>query len=145
MVQTLWCIVWQRPDICDSLDVVIMKLFGKDPEKKKNAQMVKSIRNLVRKKEYDAALKLGVTYLQRVPENFDILFVVGGILYNKRRYSKALIYFEQAVEIGRYDPEVLSLKAECHMRLGQMDKARLCWQDILEVDPKNSHAQKMLG
>lgn len=122
-----------------------MRLFGGDPEKKKNARMVKDIRNLVRKKEYNAALKLGAVYLRRVPENHDILFVVGGILYNKGRYSKALTYFEQAVEIGRYDPEVLALKAECHRRLGQMAQARRCWHDILEVDPENSYAQKMLG
>lgn len=122
-----------------------MGLFGGDPQKKKNVRMVKEVRRMVKDKRYDQALKTGIAYLNRVPENHDILFIVGGIYYMQKRYASALPYFERALKIGRYDTEVLALKAQCHRRLGQNSRAEECWRDILEVDPKNAEAQDMLG
>lgn len=122
-----------------------MGLFGGDPQKKENVRMVKEVRRMVKDKRYDQALKTGIAYLNRVPENHDILFIVGGIYYMQKRYTSALPYFERALKIGRYDTEVLALKAQCHRRLGQNSRAEECWRDILEVDPKNAEAQDMLG
>ncbi len=122
-----------------------MRLFGGDPQKKRNVQMVKEIRRMVKEKRYGPALKTGIEYLREVPENHDILFIVGGIYYMQKRYTAALPYFERALRIGRYDTEVLALKAQCHRRLGQKSRADECWRDILEVDPKNAEALKMLG
>lgn len=122
-----------------------MRLFGGDPQKKKNIRMEKNIRQMVKAKRYGPALKAGIEYLQEVPSNHDVLFIVGGIYYMQKRYTAALPYFERALEIGRYDTEVLSLKAQCHYRLGQKSRADECWRDILEVDPKNTEAQKMLN
>lgn len=116
-----------------------MRFFG-DPQKRRNVQDVKEIKRLVKKKEYEAALATGTRYLERVPENQDVLFIVGSIYYIKKRYRSALPYFERALQIGRYDTEVLLLKAQCHRRLGQIKRARQCWQDVLEVDPKNAEA-----
>ena len=121
-----------------------MRLFGGDPQKKRNVAKVKEIREMVKKKRYDLALKAGREYLEKVPENHDVLFIVGGIYYMRKRYAVALPYFERALEIGRYDTEVLALKAQCHRHLGQASKAKDCWQDILEVDPKNVEAGRML-
>jgi tetratricopeptide (TPR) repeat protein len=120
-------------------------LFGGDPQKKKNVRMVKEVRRMVKAKRYGPALKTGIEYLREVPENHDILFIVGGIYYMQKRYASALPYFERALKIGRYDTEVLALKAQCHRRLGQKSRAEECWRDILEVDPKNAEALEMLG
>ena len=122
-----------------------MGLFGGDPQKKKNVRMFKEVRRMVKDKKYDQALKTGIEYLGKVPENIDILFIVGSIYYMRRQYTSALPYFERALEIGRYDTEVLALKAQCHRRLGQKSRAEECWKDILEVDPKNAEALDMLG
>lgn len=122
-----------------------MRLFGGDPQKKKNVRMVKEVRRMVKEKRYGPALKAGIEYLREVPENHDILFIVGGIYYMQRRYTAALPYFERALGIGRYDTEVLALKAQCHRHLGQKSRAEECWRDILEVDPKNAEALRMLG
>ena len=121
-----------------------MILFG-GGAKKKNIHTLKEIRSLIRHKKYDAALVMGRKYLRQDPGNHDVLFVVGGILYMKKRYVAAISCFEQVLQISRYDPDVLALKAECHHELGQESKARQCWQDILEVDPKNAQARQMLG
>ena len=122
-----------------------MRLFGGDPQRKRNARMVKEIRRMVKDKRYGPALKTGVEYLRKVPENHDVLFIVGSIYYMQGRYTAALPYFERALRIGRYDTEVLALKAQCHRRLGQKSRADECWRDILEVDPKNAEAREMLG
>ena len=122
-----------------------MRLFGRDPQAKKNTRLVKEVRHLVKEKRYNSALKIGIEYLREVPENHDILFIVGGIYYMQKRYTSALPYFERALKISRYDPEVLALKAQCHRRLGQNSKAQECWRDILEVDPDNVEARQMLG
>ena len=56
----------------------------KDPQKKKNVQKLKEIKKLVKEKKYAEALKLGTEYLQKVPNNHDVLFTVGGIYYLKK-------------------------------------------------------------
>lgn len=122
-----------------------MKLFGSDPQKKKNVQKIKEIKKLIKKKDYNAALDTGMKYLDSVPENVDVLFIVGGIYYIQNKYKAAVPYFERALQIGRYDPEVLLLKGRCHKRLGETKKANNCWQDILEVDPKNDEAKRELN
>ncbi len=121
-----------------------MRLFG-DPQKKKNAQQAGKIRSLVKEKKYSDALRVGQEYLTRVPDNHDVLFIMGGIHYMRKQYGKALKYFEAALQIGRYDTDVLILKAQCHMRLGQIQKARMCCEDILEVDPKNREARDIIN
>lgn len=122
-----------------------MRLFGGgDPQKKRNVEKIKEIRKMIKDKKYDSALMAGREYLKNVPENHDVLFIVGGIYYMRRRYASALPYFERALEISRYDTEVLALKAQCHKHMGQAGKAKECWQDILEVDPKNKEARRML-
>lgn len=120
-----------------------MRFFG-DPVRKRNATIAKEVRQLAKEGRYDEALKVGIRYLHDVPDNQDVLFVVGGILYVKRRYTSALQYLERALEIGRYDPEALAVKAECHFKLEQMSRARQCWRDLLEVDPDNIRAREML-
>ena len=122
-----------------------MGLFSRNPQKKKNFEMVKKIRSLVKEKRYVPALKTAIAYLKEVPDNPDILFIAGSIYYMQRRYAMAIIYLERAIEITRYDPEVLAIKAQCHHRLGQKSMAEECWKDILEVDPNNAEALSMLG
>ncbi len=131
---------------CSIIHVCVMKLFGGgDPQKKKNVQKIKEIKKLIKKRDYDEALNVGIKYLHNVPENPDVLFIVGSIYYMKNKHKSAVPYFEKALQIGRYDTEVLLLKGRCHKRLGETKKANNCWQDILEVDPKNDEARRELN
>ena len=119
---------------------VLVEIFSrtpKDSEKKKNRDKIKEIRNLVKKKQYDEALKSGIEYLKNVPENHDVLFIVGGIYYMQEKYSPAILYFDKALEIGSYDIEVLSLKANAHYQIGENKRALQCCKRIMEIDPKN--------
>ena len=116
----------------------------KDPEKKKNFEMVKSVKKLVKEKKYAQALETGKNYLQKVPHNHDMLFVVGGIYYIQQKYKTAISYFEKALEIGSYDVEVLALKANSHYFIGEIKNALQCCDRIVEIDPKNKAVSELL-
>ena len=116
----------------------------KDPQKKKNVEKIKQVRKLVKEKKYDAALKSGLEYLNKVPHNHDVLFIVGGIYYMKKQYKNALKHLDHAAEIGTYDVDVLLLKANAHHFLGENKRAKECCDKILEVDEKNKGVQELL-
>ena len=116
----------------------------KDPQKKKNTEKIKEIRKLVKEKKYDQALKTGTDYLRKVPENHDVLFIVGGIYYMKKKYKMAISYFEKALQIGSYDTEVLILKANAHYSIGEYKRAIQCCDKIKEIDPKNKSVVELI-
>jgi len=116
----------------------------KDPQKKKNTQKLKEIRNLVKEKKYNEALKSGKEYLRKVPHNHDVLFIVGGIFYVQNKYDTALSYFDKALEIATYDVAVLLLKAYSHQKLGENKRAIQCCEKIREIDPKNKSVSELM-
>ena len=116
----------------------------KDPQKKKNREKLKELRKLVKDKKYAEAIKIGTEYLKKVPENHDVLFIVGGIYYMKNKHKTAISYFEKALEIGSYDIDVLILKANAHYKLGENKNAIKCCDKIKEIDPKNKTVIELL-
>lgn len=118
---------------------ILTGLFGS-----KNNDQVKNIRKLVKAKRYSEALKVGTKYLQKVPENNDVQFIVGSIYYLQGKYRHAIQSFDKALDIGSYDVEVLILKANSHHILGENKHAVKCCKKILEVDSKNKAALKLL-
>lgn len=126
---------------------VLVGLFSrgpKDPQKKKNVQKLKELRKLVKEKKYTEALKSGTDYLEKVPHNHDVLFIVGGIYYVKKKYKTAISYFDKALEIGSYDVDVLLLKAYSHQKLSENKQAIQCCEKIQEIDPKNKTVSELL-
>lgn len=127
---------------------ILVGLFSrapKDPQKKKNAENIKKLKKLVKEKKYSEALKLGTEYLEKVPNNPDVLFMLGGIYYLKNQYKKAISYFDKSLEIAIYDVDVLLLKAYSHQKLGENKRAMQCCDKIREVDPKNKSVSELLG
>ena len=118
-------------------------LFGRAPNSR-NTDKIKQVRRLVKEKRYDEALRTGLEYLQSVPHNHDVLFIVGGIYYMKGQYRSALVHLNHASEIGSYDVDVLLLKANAHLVLGEKKTTRMCCERILEVDEKNKGAKEIL-
>ncbi len=116
----------------------------KDLQKKKNIEKFKKLRRLVKEKKYDQALNVGLEYLQKAPENHDVLFTVGGIYYIQKKYKSAISFYEKALEIGYYDIEVLILKANAHYFIGENKRAIQCCERIKEIDPKNKAVRELL-
>jgi len=117
---------------------------SKNSEIKQTSQKKKELRKLVKQKQYDAALKIGSEILQKIPEENDVLFIVGGIYYLKNNYSSAILYFEKSLEIATFDIEVLILKANSHYYLGEHKQAIQCCNKIREIDPKNKAVSELL-
>jgi hypothetical protein len=127
--------------------IVLVGLFSrtpKDPQLKKNAEQFKNLKNLVKEKKYPEALKLGIDYLDKVPNNHDVLFTIGGIYYLKNKFRTAISYFDKALDIGSYDIDVLLLKAYSHQKLEENQPAINCCKKIQEIDPKNKSVSDLL-
>jgi len=123
----------------------LVGLFSKNPEIKTISQKKKELRKLVKQKQYDAALKMRSEILQKIPEENDVLFIVGGIYYMKNQYKTAISYFEKSLEIATFDIEVLILKANSHYYLGEHKQAIQCCNKIREIDPKNKAVSELLS
>ena len=122
-------------------------MFGLNskPKEKNILQKRKELRKLVKKKQHDGALQFGLEILQKNPYEQNVLFIVGGIYYMKNQYQTAMPYFEKALDIGAYDVEVLTLKANSHYFLGEPKKALACCDKIKEIDPKNKAVAELLS
>ena len=125
----------------------LVGLFGlgsKDPEKKNISKKKKELRQLVKGKKYDSALRIGSEILKKNPQENDVLFILGGIYYMKTKYQTAISYFERSLEIATHDVEVLILNANSYFRLGNFKQATSCCNTIKEIDPKNKAVAELL-
>ena len=116
----------------------------KDPAQKDNLEKKKQLRKLVKNKEYQKALQIGETYLNKVPHDHDVLFIIGSIYYMKKKYKIALSYFDRALDIGEYDVDALLLKAHSHYFLGEKKHAKQCCTKILQVDERNKGVKELV-
>lgn len=113
-------------------------LFGtRDPEKKKLHDMKKQLKKLVKQKEYDEAIKIGEKIIHKNSNDFDVLFIVGGLYYMQKKFKTALALFDKALDIASLDTETMLLKANCHYNLGEKKKALETCHKIREIDQKN--------
>lgn len=121
-------------------------LFGKtkSPAEKLIISRKKELRKLVKKKQYDEALKIGNEILKKNPYEQDVLFIVGGIYYIQNKLKTAISHFDRSLEIAKLDAEGLLLKANAHFRLGELKKAKESCEKIKEINSKNKAANELL-
>ena len=117
---------------------------SKDTTKKQISERKKELRKLVKQKQYEEALKVGIKILEKNPHEQDVLFIVGGIYYMKNKLKTAISYFDRSLEIAHFDTELLFLKANAHFRLGELTQAKQCCQKIQEIDSKNKQVKELL-
>lgn len=123
-------------------------MFGRGP-KDTRAGIIwnkkKELRRLVKRKEYDLALRSGLDLLREVPHENDVLFIVGSIYHIRGKHQKAIHYLARSLDVATYDTEALILKARSHLELGQPEEAKECCRMVQEVDPKNREAARILS
>ena len=117
---------------------------SKDTTKKQISERKKELRKLVKQKQYEKALKVGIQILDKNPHEQDVLFIVGGIYYMKNKLKTAISHFDRSLEIAQFDTELLLLKANAHFRLGDISQAKQCCEKILEIDSKNKGVKELL-
>lgn len=116
-----------------------------DPKTTNIKNKKKELKRLVKEKKYDSALKCGLELLKQIPDEIDVLFIVGSIYYIKKKYSTAILYFDKSLKIGEYDIDALLLKANSHFQLNQFKKAIDCCHKIQEIDPKNKNVSELIS
>ena len=117
---------------------------SKNATKKQISERKKELRKLVKQKQYEKALKVGIQILDKNPHEQDVLFIVGGIYYMKNKLKTAISHFDRSLEIAQFDTELLLLKANAHFRLGDISQAKQCCEKILEIDSKNQGVKELL-
>ena len=122
-------------------------LFG-NKSKNKDGKILRSkkseLKKLVKEKKYSEVQKIGLEILEKNPDDLDVLFILGGLYYMNKKFSKAISYFDKVLEISSFDPETLLLKGNSHFELGEYKKSISCCEKIKEVDPKNKGSQELL-
>jgi tetratricopeptide (TPR) repeat protein len=91
----------------------------------------------------NAVLKLS-NYLDHVPEDFDILYLVSRLYFDLTQYSDALRYVEKCVMLQPQSAELLAFLADCYLKLGHVESARLGYTQALAIDPTNDKARAQL-
>ena len=122
-------------------------LFGKrkkDETKGFIKNKKKELKKLVKEKKYNMVIKTGTQILDKNPDEFDVLFILGGVYYMRGDLKKAVLCLDKVLEIASYDSEALILKANCMIKLNHFKDAELCCKKIQEIDPKNKAVSELL-
>lgn len=104
----------------------------------------RKLRKLMRDGEYVEAIHFGESIESEYSEDSDFMFIMGSIYFVLEDSKKALPYFEKSYQLNDSDVETLTLKTNTHLALEQKDEAINCCKRIIELDPKNSEAEKLL-
>ncbi|MBS1267345.1 MAG: hypothetical protein MAG458_00044 [Nitrosopumilus sp.] len=102
------------------------------------------LKKLVRDGEYDVAIEFGKSLESKYSDDPDFMFIMGSIFYILEDSKRALPYFEKSFLLNNSDIETLNLKTNTHLALEQKDDAIDCCKRIIQLDPKNSEAKKLL-
>ena len=102
------------------------------------------LKKLLKDGEYDEAIAFGTNLESKFSDDPDFMFIMGSVYFIVDDVKKALPYFEKAFQLDNNDVEILTLKTNVHLALQQKDEAIDCCVRILELQPKNFEAKKLL-
>jgi len=102
------------------------------------------IKKLLKDGEYDEAITYGMNLESEYSDDHDFMFIMGSAFSLVDDFKRALPYFERAFHLDKNDIENLTLKTIAHLALEQKNEAIQCCKLIVQLQPKNSEAQKLL-
>lgn len=106
--------------------------------------MKKQLKKLVKHKNYDEAIKIGEKILQKNSDDFDVLFIEGGLYLMQKKFKTALSLFDKALEIASLDAEAMLLKVTCHYHLGEKKKALDTCHKLMEFSKKSKPVMELI-
>lgn len=111
-------------------------------------QMAIALRNLgythYKAGDLKHALVSLANYLDYIPEDLDITYLVSRLHFDSRDYSNALRYAEQCVTIKPLSAELIAYLSDCYLKLGHVESARMGYRRAVALDPNFQPAAKML-
>lgn len=114
-----------------------------------NPRMAIAIRNLgytyFRSGDQHNALKKLKLYLDYVPDDFDILYLVSQLEFEDAHYEEAIRYVESCVTMQPHSAELLTFLSNCYLNQGHHQSARLGYLQAVKADPEYLPAKEMLS
>jgi tetratricopeptide (TPR) repeat protein len=86
------------------------------------------------------ALALLENYLQIVPEDLEIEFIVGSVYLQSREFAQAILHLEKFLKGNPSHVQGLFSISECYYHLGYKDSAAIGYKQILRLDKTHQDA-----
>lgn len=83
--------------------------------------------------------------IKAAPDQVRLYVQAGNLLFDHEMYQRAAEYYEQALELGLKDPDVLTDAGVCYRRLDQPNKAAGFFRRARQADPAHETSALNLG
>jgi len=94
--------------------------------------------------KWDEVIGVYENILENSNHNTKAMYYLGTIYYNRKQYDKAIVYFNQLVDLYPFDFEGLYMYAWCNLQLGKKKEAKILFQKALLNKPNDIAAQEGL-
>ena len=84
------------------------------------------------------ALELLLRARQLAPQNTDIIFLIGRLSMMQAYYEDAIQILEEGVKLDPHRPDLRAALGESYFSAGEVAKARLEFEKLIEIDPSGS-------
>jgi tetratricopeptide (TPR) repeat protein len=82
-------------------------------------------------------------YLDLTKADFEITYLVSRLHFDQAEFGEAITYLERTIQLHPDLPELISMLADCYLKLGHLQSARLGYRKALQIDPSFQPAQQM--
>ena len=79
------------------------------------------------------------------PKSIPLYVEAGNLLMDHEQYDQALAYYQQALEIGGPQPDLLTDMGVCYRRMGNPGKAVEAFRQARKLDPRHENSALNLG
>ena len=93
---------------------------------------------------YDEAIEYAKSIELKFKHDSDFWFIIGSIYFILEDSNKAITFFEKSLALKDNDVETLMMKTNSHLALEQKNEAIQCCKKIIQINPKNFEAQRLL-
>lgn len=98
---------------------------------------------LVRTRAFDRAVKLAKSVVRKAPDRASGYAVLGEILNQERQKEASVQAFEKALDLAPDFPAIWVNKGNVHRQYGELEKARVCYDEALRREPRLMAAHRL--
>jgi tetratricopeptide (TPR) repeat protein/HAMP domain-containing protein len=99
----------------------------------------------IKSKEFEKAIELSEIYINLRPNDTDFLYYIAYAYKQKRNYELGVDYSERLRLRDNKNLKNLILLSELYMHIGNFSRSEEILKQILEIEPENSKAKRLIG